>query len=71
MRLPWMANLLNRLERRMTHVGFPGNDPLYLAVVKARSAMQELYVNVHYLGCNSGVGREPRADGGRPQVGGC
>jgi hypothetical protein len=25
--------------------------------VKAQSAVQELYVQVHYLGCSSGVGR--------------
>jgi hypothetical protein len=59
------ANLLNRLERRMSRLGFPVNDPLYLLVVKAQSAIQDLYVHVHYLSCSSGVGPPPRG----PQVG--
>jgi hypothetical protein len=50
------VNLLNQLERRMTRLGFPVNDPLYLAVVKAQSAAQELYVQVHYRSCSNGVG---------------
>jgi hypothetical protein len=55
------ANLLNRLERRMSRLGFPTNDPLYLFVVKAQSAIQDLYVHVHYLSCSSGVGRPQEA----------
>jgi hypothetical protein len=35
-----------------------------LAVVKAQSAMQRLYMDVHYLSCSSGVGRAPRGDPG-------
>src|SRR5262249_10248173 len=60
------VNLLNQLERRMTRLGFLADDPLYLAVVKAQSAAQELYIQVHYLGCSSGVGRPRRGgrDGG-------
>jgi hypothetical protein len=34
---------------------------LYLAVVKAQSAARDLYLDVHYLACSSGVGRAPRA----------
>jgi hypothetical protein len=30
------ARLLNQLERRMTLLGFPPGDPLFLAVVKAQ-----------------------------------
>jgi hypothetical protein len=51
------VNLLSQLERRMTRLGFLADDPLYVAVVKAQSAAQELYVSVHYLGCSCGVGR--------------
>jgi hypothetical protein len=48
-------NLMSRLQRRMDEARFPGNDPLYLNVLKAQSVMQELYTRVLYLGC-SGVG---------------
>jgi hypothetical protein len=58
------VNLLNRLERRMTRLGFPPNDPLYLAVVKAQSAARDLYQAVRRLSCASGVGRPPRKEGG-------
>ena len=51
------ANYLSRLQRRMEKAGFPGNDPLYLKVCKARDAMQELCMEAHYLSCKSGVGR--------------
>ena len=56
------VNLLNQLERRMTRLGFLADDPLYVAIVKAQTAAQELYIQVHYLGCSSGVGR-PRPVG--------
>jgi hypothetical protein len=56
------VNLLNQLERRMTRLGFLADDRLYLAVVNAQSAAQELYVQVHYLECSSGV--ESRRRGG-------
>jgi hypothetical protein len=55
------ANLLNRLERRMARLGFPTNDPLCLLVARAQSAVEDLYIHVHYLGCSGGVGRPPDA----------
>jgi hypothetical protein len=58
------TNFLNRLERRMSRLGFPPNDPLYVAVVKAQTALHELSMIVHYASCSSGVGRAPRADSG-------
>jgi hypothetical protein len=51
---------LTRLKRRMELTGFPPNDPLYLAAVKAQEAMQSLLSSLHYLSCESGVGRLPR-----------
>ena len=54
-RMQWPSvNLISRLQRRMGEAKFPGNDPLYLNVLKAQSVLQELYTRVHYLGC-SGV----------------
>jgi len=41
---------------RMGKAGFPPDDPLYLKAKKAYNAAQELYMAVHYVGCN-GVGR--------------
>src|SRR5262249_7692802 len=48
---------LSRLQRRMELTGFPPGDPLYLATVRAQRAMQDLLVELHYLSCQSGVGR--------------
>jgi hypothetical protein len=50
---------LTRLQRRMEVTGFPPNDPLYVATVQAQRAMQSLLVDLHYLACESGVGRRP------------
>jgi hypothetical protein len=58
------ANLLNRLERRMCRLGFPANDPLYVLIVNTQSAIENLYIHVHYLSCSSGVGRAQRAESG-------
>jgi hypothetical protein len=53
---------LTRLKRRMEVVGFPTNDPLFLDVVKTQHAMQDLVMELHYLGCQSGVGKKPRGE---------
>jgi hypothetical protein len=54
-RMLWPSvSLMSRLQRRMGEARFPGNDPLYLNILKAQSVLQELYTRVHYLGC-SGV----------------
>ena len=50
---------LSRLKRRMEVTGFPPDDPLLLATVKAHRAMQDLLMELHYLSCESGVGRRP------------
>ena len=49
---------LSRLQRRMELTGFPPDDPLYVATVRARRAAQSLLVDLHYLSCESGVGRK-------------
>jgi len=51
---------LARLCVRMERLGFPANDPLYVAASKAQRALQELHVRAHYCSCTSGVGKAPR-----------
>ena len=48
---------LNRLCERMIRLGFPVNDPLQVAAVKARAAMQDLLTATHYASCKHGVAR--------------
>jgi len=57
-----MLGYLGRLKRRMIRRGFLNDDPLLAAVVRAEDAMHALHVEVHYLGCESGVGRERKTD---------
>jgi hypothetical protein len=51
------CNYLFRLRRRMEQLGFTVHDPLFAAVTRAYNAMHELNVEIHYLSCESGVGR--------------
>jgi hypothetical protein len=53
----WHLRYLNRLCERMTRLGFPPKDPLYVAAVKGRAAMQDLHMGAHYASCKHGVGR--------------
>jgi hypothetical protein len=48
---------VGRLRRRMELLGFPPNDPLYVAASRAHDALQELHVRAHYCSCTSGVAR--------------
>jgi hypothetical protein len=41
----------------MELLGFPPDDPLYIAASRAHDALQELHVRAHYCTCTSGVGR--------------
>src|SRR5258708_4698110 len=50
---------LGRLRRRMERTGFLGSDPLYQLVRKAEVDLQDLCMALHYLACESGVGRKP------------
>jgi hypothetical protein len=51
---------LTRLQRRMELTGFPPNDPLYVATVKAQTALESLLIDLHYRSCQSGVGSPSR-----------
>jgi hypothetical protein len=51
-----MLRYLNRLCERMMRLGFPPDDPLQVAAVKARAAMQDLHTAAHYATCRHGVG---------------
>jgi hypothetical protein len=54
-----MLGYLGRLKKRMEKRRFPNDDRLFLTVLKAYDAIHELNVHVHYLSCESGVGRRP------------
>jgi hypothetical protein len=51
---------LNRLQRRMESRGFPLNSRLFRLVTDAQRAVNDLYVELHYCSCESGVGRKRR-----------
>jgi hypothetical protein len=53
-----MLGYLARLKKRMEKRRFPNDDRLLLTVLKAYDAVHELNVHVHYLSCESGVGRQ-------------
>jgi len=57
-----MADYLDRLRKRMTAERFPPNDPLVLRTSTAYNAILALGVELHYLKCDSGVGRLPRGN---------
>jgi hypothetical protein len=48
---------LGGLRDRMNRLGFAPDDRLYVHVTAAWNAVQALHVEIHYLGCKSGVGR--------------
>lgn len=52
-----MLRYLNRLCERMIRLQFPVDDPLQVATVRARAAMQDLLTAAHYASCWHGVGR--------------
>jgi hypothetical protein len=53
-----MLGYLGRLKRRMVRRGFPNDDPLLAAVVKAEDAMHALHIETHYLACGDKAGRQ-------------
>ena len=57
-----LGNYLVRLKCRMEKIGFPPNDPLYLAVKEADDAVNRLYLKFRKLSCKSGMGEPPRPD---------
>lgn len=42
-------HFLDRLEGRMHQKHFPPNDPVYEQVIKARSAVNDLSIQLHHL----------------------
>ena len=65
-----MLGYLNRLKKRMSYKGFPHDDELLQAVVRAEFAMHELHIATHYLACGDSAGRllskrhdQPQHDG--------
>jgi hypothetical protein len=57
-RLSPLVGYLHRLRRRMEKRGFPPDDKLLQLTAKAWDAVYALSVEVDYLSCTSGVGRE-------------
>jgi hypothetical protein len=55
-----LANYLHRLVTRMEKRGFPSNDRLYEHAKKAYDSVTSLGVELYYLSCKSGVGRDSR-----------
>lgn len=55
-----LANYLCRVVKRMGKRGFPLDDPLYVNSKTAYDAVCSLMMELHYMRCESGVGREPR-----------
>ncbi len=59
-RLAPYLRYLGRMRRRMDARGFPHTDELLLAAEKAYSTARDLSITLHYLSCESGVGRVDR-----------
>ena len=57
-----MLGYLNRLHRRMEKVGFLAGDPALKFVAKARDAMHELTIDLHYQSCAHQTGRRPEPE---------
>ena len=55
-----MLTYLGRLEKQMHKRHFPPDGKLQQLVRNAYNAMHALNVEVHYLSCDSGVGRPRR-----------
>jgi hypothetical protein len=59
---------LHRLKRRMEQSGFHPHDPLLLKVVAAEEAVHTLFVECHYMSCETGAGRHrSRTSGSKDQ----
>lgn len=51
---------LARLQRRMEKRGFPPKDRVYQLVCEAHDKLFGICVHLHYISCESGVGKEPK-----------
>jgi len=45
---------VGRLTRRMERLGFPPDDELYVAALRAHAGLLDLHVAIHYCGCDTG-----------------
>ena len=54
------AQYLARMLERMDRTRFPHDDLLRKRATDAQTAMQHLCMELHYLSCDSGVGRLAR-----------
>ena len=62
-----LANYLSRIVTRMERTRFPPDDPLYKSARRAYDAVGSLYMDLHYLSCESGVSRPPRTTTGKEE----
>jgi len=53
---------LGRLRERMDKTGFTPDDKLRGLTSQAYNALHHLCVELHYLSCSGGVGRQAKAD---------
>jgi hypothetical protein len=59
-----MLYFLLRCRRRLDMLGFDQSGVIFRAVDKAHSAMQDLFVTLHYESCGRGVGRPSQENPG-------
>lgn len=53
---------LTRFKSRIEKAGFSQGDPLFQCVAAAQAAAQALFMECHYLSCESGVGRPKKRE---------
>lgn len=51
-----LANYLSRIVKRMERRGFSPNDSLFVSTKRAYDDVCSLMMELHYMGCESGVG---------------
>jgi hypothetical protein len=52
-----MLRYLTRLYERLNQGGFDPSSPLFNLVIKAKNAIHDLAVELHYESCRQGVNR--------------
>lgn len=53
---------LTRLKSRMEALQFPVDDQLFRDVREAHEVISKLWIGLHYLSCESGVGRDSSSE---------
>jgi len=54
--LGYLSRLVHRLVHRLDARSFPADDRLYVAALKAKAAMGELVMTLHYVTCDGVTG---------------